>query len=79
MMTSTTKLAKRLDEMAVECQADEKNVIEEMRYIMKTQSYSDKKKNWRNIFWISSRTSTTLKNGSLRYFRMLEPPPESLT
>jgi hypothetical protein len=44
MMTSTTKLAKRLDEMAVECQADEKNVIEEMRYIMKTQSYSDKKK-----------------------------------
>jgi hypothetical protein len=43
MMTSTTKLAKRLDEMAVECQADEKNVIEEMRYIMKTQSYRDQK------------------------------------
>ncbi len=78
-MTSTTKLAKRLDEMAVACQADEKNVIEEMRLIMKTQSYSDKKELAEYICWISSRTSTTLKNGSLRFFRMLEPPPESLT
>ncbi len=42
-MTSTTKLAKRLDEMAVEYQADDKNVIEEMRFIMKTQSNRDQK------------------------------------
>ena len=41
--SSRTKITKRLDDMAIECQADEKNVVKEMRIIMKTQTSRDQK------------------------------------
>ena len=41
--SSRTKITKRLDDMAIECQADEKNVVKEMRNIIKTQTSRDQK------------------------------------
>ncbi|XP_046458088.1 uncharacterized protein LOC124204897 isoform X1 [Daphnia pulex] len=38
ILTSTIKLTKRLDDMVIDCQADEKNVSQEMRKIMKSQT-----------------------------------------
>jgi TorA maturation chaperone TorD len=38
-MASTTKLTKRLDDMAIECQAEEKNVADQIGFMLKTKSY----------------------------------------